>query len=144
VKSALIAVIVCLCITAPVAWGASQITSANIRNETLSALDMGTNVTSVKSVPFTQPPSDDDWDCDRPDVDDVCVPKPGSGAGVQKRVVTCATGNVASGGVDPDNPNDGFNLEVYASYPSAENQWTFALHNSGPDTIKGHLRVVCI
>ncbi len=141
---ALIAVLICLCIAAPASVGASYITSSSIQNGTIQASDLSPDLTHIQIVPFAMNPSDDNWKCTDPSDNSSCQQVVGSGAGQHEIVIRCRRGNAIGGGVKPNIPADGFNLDLYASYPSGDESWTFILNNSGPDVIKGQLRVVCL
>lgn len=130
--------------TAASAIGTTLVTSSNIKDETIEAQDLGGDITRVKSVSATIDPSDDDWACPDPNDDSTCYPVEGSGGGTRRITVTCASGNVTGGGVKPVDVEQGYNLDIYASYPATDRSWTFALSNSGPDPIPVQLRVECI
>lgn len=124
---------------------ADLISGVSIKDNTVQAADLGTDVTRVKAVSVTVKPSQNDWLC--PDEDagnyDTCY-QPDPGPGVQRYTVSCPSGNVTGGGVKLIDPEQGFNFSLYASYPSTDASWTFDLYNTGPDEIPVQLRVICI
>ena len=133
-----------LLITAGSAAGTTYITGAQVKNESLSASDLGPDITRIKSVTITVEPGENSTTVQCYDVNpNACGEYENTGDGVIHRTVGCPSGNVTSGGLKFEDDADQFNLNVI-DYPASDNSWSFALQNTGPDSIVVQLRVVCI
>lgn len=133
--------IISICSTA---FAADYITGRSILDNTIQATDLGADVTRVKSVSVSVLPSDPGWICPDDIYDDSPCVQGSPGLGVQRYTVSCPSGNVAGGGARLLDPEQGYNFELYASYPASDSAWTFDMYNTGPDAIPVQLRVICI
>lgn len=140
-----ILVVIGIMLIATGAKASEVISGSSILDNSVQATDLGTDVTRVKAKSVTIVPSENNWTC--PDEDagnyDTCY-QPDPGPGVQRYTVSCPSGNVTGGGVKLLDPDHGFNLAVYSSYPSTDSSWTFDIYNTGPESIPVQLRVICI
>ncbi len=134
-----------LLLAATGATATTLISGSSIADNTLQATDLGTNVTRVKIVNVTIPPSDSYEDCSmNVDGDPRVGGEPCAvvtvGAGTRYDTLTCGTGNVASGSVKVS-PEDGY---VEQSYAHDDDTWVFALVNFTAEPTTASLRLVCI
>lgn len=143
---ALIAAALSALIFAGAAVGTTYVTGAGIKDETISAEDIGPDVTRVKVVNLTIASEEavSKTECYPDEEGELqCGAHVDSGATTKTQTIRCPGGNVTGGGIKFTDDADMANLDV-ESYPSSDNSWTYKLYNDGPEDITVQLRIVCI